>query len=206
MNHILLPFFSGIGMGVILGFGFGTVFFALIQNSIKHGFRKGLDIAIGVVLSDILIISLILFGSQYLDEIDKFKDVIKYSGGMLLVGLGIYQFVPQKPRMDKNGEIIGKASYLYITKGFFLNFMNPINFVAWLTIQIQLKGVYMYNTIQSIYFFAGSIVAIFTIEIILSKMAHHIGKKLSERVIKVVNYTAGYIFIILGIVLIFKKI
>lgn len=193
-------------MGVILGFGFGTVFFALIQNSIKHGFRKGLDIATGVVLSDILIISLILFGSQYLDEIDRYKDVIKYSGGILLIGLGIYQFVPQKPRMDKNGEVIGKASYLYITKGFFLNFMNPINFVAWLTIQIQLKGVYMYNAIQSIYFFTGSIIAIFTIEVILSKMAHHIGKKLSERVIKVVNYTAGYIFIIIGIVLIFKKI
>ncbi len=206
MNNILLPFFSGIGMGVILGFGFGTVFFALIQNSIKHGFRKGLDIATGVVLSDILIISLILFGSQYLDEIDRYKDVIKYSGGILLIGLGIYQFVPQKPRMDKNGEVIGKASYLYITKGFFLNFMNPINFVAWLTIQIQLKGVYMYNAIQSIYFFTGSIIAIFTIEVILSKMAHHIGKKLSERVIKVVNYTAGYIFIIIGIVLIFKKI
>ena len=206
MNNILLPFFSGIGMGVILGFGFGTVFFALIQNSIKHGFRKGLDIATGVVLSDILIISLILFGSQYLDEIDRDKDVIKYSGGILLIGLGIYQFVPQKPRMDKNGEVIGKASYLYITKGFFLNFMNPINFVAWLTIQIQLKGVYMYNAIQSIYFFTGSIIAIFTIEVILSKMAHHIGKKLSERVIKVVNYTAGYIFIIIGIVLIFKKI
>lgn len=193
-------------MGVILGFGFGTVFFALIQNSIKHGFRKGLDIAKGVVLSDILIISLILFGSQYLDEIDRYKDVIKYSGGILLIGLGIYQFVPQKPRMDKNGEVIGKASYLYITKGFFLNFMNPINFVAWLTIQIQLKGVYMYNAMQSIYFFTGSIIAIFTIEVILSKMAHHIGKKLSERVIKVVNYTAGYIFIIIGIVLIFKKI
>ncbi len=206
MNNILLPFFSGIGMGVILGFGFGTVFFALIQNSIKHGFRKGLDIATGVVLSDILIISLILFGSQYLDEIDRYKDVIKYSGGILLIGLGIYQFVPQKPRMDKNGEVIGKASYLYITKGFFLNFMNPINFVAWLTIQIQLKGVYMYNAMQSIYFFTGSIIAIFTIEVILSKMAHHIGKKLSERVIKVVNYTAGYIFIIIGIVLIFKKI
>lgn len=193
-------------MGVILGFGFGTVFFALIQNSIKHGFRKGLDIAKGVVLSDILIISLILFGSQYLDEIDRYKDVIKYSGGILLIGLGIYQFVPQKPRMDKNGEVTGKASYLYITKGFFLNFMNPINFVAWLTIQIQLKGVYMYNAMQSIYFFTGSIIAIFTIEVILSKMAHHIGKKLSERVIKVVNYTAGYIFIIIGIVLIFKKI
>jgi threonine/homoserine/homoserine lactone efflux protein len=206
LNNILLPFFSGIGMGIILGFGFGTIFFALIQNSIKHGFKKGLDIAIGVVLSDILIVLLILFGSQYLDEVDKYKNLIKYTGGILLIGLGIYQFVPHKPVMDKNGVVIGKSRYLYITKGFFLNFMNPINFIAWLTIQIQLKGVYMYNTIQSFYFFIGSILAIFTIEVLISRLAHQIGKSLSERVIKVINYTAGYIFIILGIVLFFKKI
>jgi len=206
LNNILAPFFSGIGMGIILGFGFGTVFFALIQNSIKHGFIKGLDIAIGVVLSDIIIISLILFGSQYLEEIDKYKNVIKYSGGLLLIGLGVFQFIPQKPTIDKNGEIIGKARYFYITKGFFLNFMNPINFIAWLTIQIQLKGVYMYNNLQSVYFFIGAIFAIFTIEVIISRLAHVIGKKLSQKVIMVVNYTSGYIFIVLGIVLIFKKI
>ena len=93
-------------MGIILGFGFGTIFFALIQNSIKHGFKKGLDIAIGVVLSDILIVLLILFGSQYLDEVDKYKNLIKYTGGILLIGLGIYQFVPHKPVMDKNGVVI----------------------------------------------------------------------------------------------------
>ena len=110
-------------MGVILGFGFGTVFFALIQNSIKHGFRKGLDIATGVVLSDILIISLILFGSQYLDEIDRYKDVIKYSGGILLIGLGIYQFVPQKPRMDKNGEVVSACIFVLSFK-----FTNKDNF------------------------------------------------------------------------------
>ncbi len=206
MDTILAPFFSGIGIGIILGFGFGTIFFALIQNSIKHGFKKGLGIATGVVLSDILIIALILFGSQYLDEIDKYKNIIKYSGGILLIGLGIYQFIPQKPTIDKNGEIIGKAHYLYITKGFFLNFMNPVNFIAWLTIQIQLKGVYMYNNTQSVYFFIGAILAIFCIELIISLLAHYIGKKLSDSVIKVVNFTAGYIFIIIGIVLIFKKI
>ncbi|MFM9944465.1 MAG: LysE family transporter, partial [Bacteroidia bacterium] len=66
MDQFFFPFISGCAMGILLGFGFGTVFFALIQNSIKHGFKKGLDIAIGVVISDILIISLILFGSQYL--------------------------------------------------------------------------------------------------------------------------------------------
>ncbi len=193
-------------MGVVLGFGFGTIFFALIQNSINHGYKKGLDIAIGVVLSDILLISLILFGSQYLDEIGKFKEVIKYSGGLLLVGLGIFQFIPQKEVTDKNGELIKKGRFIYISKGFVLNFMNPVNFLAWLAIQTYIKGVNNYSSVQSIFFFIGAISAIFGIEILISILANHIGKKLSFKVIKIINYTAGYIFIILGIVLIFKKI
>lgn len=206
MDKILIPFVSGIGMGVVLGFGFGTIFFALIQNSINHGFKKGLDISIGVVLSDILLLALILFGSQYIDEISKFKEVIKYSGGVLLVALGIYQFFPQKSSTDKNGEVIRKGRFYYISKGFVLNFMNPINFLAWLAIQTYIKGVNGYTTIQSVYFFTGAILSIFGIEVAISLLANYIGKKLSERVIKVVNYTAGYIFIILGIVLVFKKI
>ena len=193
-------------MGVILGFGFGTIFFALIQNSIKHGFKKGLDIALGVVLSDVLIISLILFGSQYLDEIDKYKNIIKYSGGFLLIALGIYQFIPQKPKMDEYGEIISSGRFFYITKGFLLNFMNPVNFLAWLAIQTYIKGVNGYSNIQSVYFFIGAITSVFGIEILISSLAHYIGKKLSERFIKIITYTSGYIFIILGIILIFKKI
>lgn len=193
-------------MGVVLGFGFGTIFFALIQNSINHGFKKGLDISIGVVLSDILLLTLILFGSQYIDEISKFKEIIKYSGGVLLVALGIYQFFPQKTSTDKNGEVIRKGRFYYISKGFVLNFMNPINFLAWLAIQTYIKGVNGYTSIQSVYFFIGAISSIFGIELAISLLANYIGKKLSEKVIKVINYTAGYIFIILGIVLVFKKI
>lgn len=206
MNSILIPFISGIGMGVVLGFGFGTIFFALIQNSINHGFKKGLDISIGVVLSDILLITLILFGSQYLDEIGKYKEVIKYTGGLLLVALGIYQFFPQKSATNKNGEVIKKGRFFYISKGFVLNFMNPVNFLAWLAIQTYIKGVNGYTSIQSVYFFIGAISSIFGIELAISLLANYIGKKLSEKVIKVINYTAGYIFIILGIVLVFKKI
>ena len=178
----------------------------MIQNSISHGFKKGFDIALGVVLSDVIIISLILFGSQYLDEIEKYQNIIKYTGGFLLIGLGIYQFIPQKKSTDKNGEIIGKGRFFYITKGFLLNFMNPVNFIAWLAIQTYIKGVNGYSNIQSIYFFSGAIASVFGIEIMISLLANYIGKKLSERVIKIINFTAGYIFIILGIILIFKKI
>jgi L-lysine exporter family protein LysE/ArgO len=206
LDNIFIPLVSGLGTGVVLGLGFGTVFFALIQNSITHGFKKGLDIAIGVVLCDILITSVVLFGSQYADEIDKYKNVIKYSGGLLLIGLGIFQFFPQKPTLDKDGIVISKSRFFFITKGFLLNFLNPINFLAWLAIQTYIKGVNGYSTIQSVYFFLGAIISIFSIEVLISLLANYIGRKLSEKVIKMVNYTAGYIFIILGIILIFKKI
>ncbi|MCB9252568.1 MAG: LysE family transporter [Flavobacteriales bacterium] len=206
MNSFLFPFIAGIATGVVLGFGFGTVFFALIQNSINFGYRKGVDIALGVVLSDIFIVSIILFGSQYLDEIEKYKDVIKYTGGFLLIGLGIYQFFPQKKIVGQDGEIIVKGRFLFITKGFLLNFMNPVNFLAWLAIQTYLKGVSGYTTNQSMYFFMGAIGAIFLIELLISLLANYIGRKLSDKIIRIVNVTSGYIFIILGIVLIFKKI
>ncbi len=206
MNNIFIPLISGIAAGIILGFGFGTVFFAIIQNSIKHGFKRGLDIAFGVVISDLIIVSLILFGSQYLEEVEKYKNLIKYSGGILLIGLGIYQFFPQKPIIDQNGVVVGQSRFLYVSKGFLLNFMNPVNFIAWLSIQTYLKGVNAYTNEQSIIFFVAAIGAILFIEIMISALAHYIGKKLSERIIRIISFASGYIFIVLGIILIFKKI
>jgi len=206
LDNIFLPFISGIGAGIFLGFGFGTVFFALIQNSINHGFRKGLDIALGVVLCDIFLTSIILFGSQYIDEIGEYKNIIKYSGGILLLGLGIYQFFPQHPIKNEFGELKRKGSLFFISKGFLLNFLNPINFLAWLGIQTYLKGANGYSTIQSVYFFVGAISTIFGIEVIISVLANYIGKRISDKVIRIINYTSGCIFVVLGILLFIKKI
>ena len=33
------------------------------------------------------------------------------------MGLGIYQFFPQKPVMDQYGEVISKGRFYYISKG-----------------------------------------------------------------------------------------
>lgn len=201
-----MPFLSGLGVGCILGFGFGSVFFAIIQSSINHGFKKGVNIALGVIICDILFCTLVLFGSQFIDEIHLYKNIIKYIGGVLLIALGVYQFFSHKPNNEKLGDTKAKGTMYYISKGFILNFMNPFNFFAWIAIQTYLKGVHSYSTIQSIYFFVGTVCSIFIIEILLSILANYVGKKLNEKIIKFINYTVGYIFIIIGVVLIFKKI
>ncbi|WP_216351112.1 LysE family transporter, partial [Mucilaginibacter polytrichastri] len=46
--------FSGIGIGLILTFLTGPVFFALIKTSIEKGFQAGIALALGVVTSDVV--------------------------------------------------------------------------------------------------------------------------------------------------------
>jgi threonine/homoserine/homoserine lactone efflux protein len=58
---------SGIGFGLVLTFITGPVFFALIKTSIEKGFHAGLSLALGVVMSDMVFVGAILYGSQYFD-------------------------------------------------------------------------------------------------------------------------------------------
>ena len=57
----------GIGIGLVLTFLTGPVFFALIKTSIEKGFHAGVALALGVVTSDVVFVGAILFGSQYFD-------------------------------------------------------------------------------------------------------------------------------------------
>ena len=60
MSEILMyGFLTGMVMSVMLG----TVFFALVQNSIDYGFRTGIFIALGVIASDLLLITLSWFNA-----------------------------------------------------------------------------------------------------------------------------------------------
>jgi L-lysine exporter family protein LysE/ArgO len=64
---------SGATSGFVLSLMLGTVFFALIQNSIDYGFTTGIYIAAGVVVSDVLFISAALFGPAWYLPLKRIK-------------------------------------------------------------------------------------------------------------------------------------
>src|SRR5471030_443150 len=81
---------SGIGIGLVLTFLTGPVFFALIKTSIEKGFHAGVALALGVVCSDMVFVGAILFGSQYFDVSANDKIHAGIVGAAILFVIGIY--------------------------------------------------------------------------------------------------------------------
>ena len=55
--HTINCIWQGLATGFVLSMMLGTVFFALIRNSISFGYTTGVWIALGVILCDSMLIS-----------------------------------------------------------------------------------------------------------------------------------------------------
>src|SRR4051812_17677624 len=81
---------SGIGIGLVLTFITGPVFFALIKTSIERGFHAGVALALGVVSSDVVFVGAIIFGSQLFEIPARLKIWLGIAGSIILFCIGVY--------------------------------------------------------------------------------------------------------------------
>ena len=190
IQAITVGFFSGI----LLSLGFGSVFFALIQTSIDHGYKAGIKIATGVLIGDFILIALAIWGTSYLPNLPDFEIYSRIVGFVLLIGLGLAQF-------RKSGSVSYKAaevrlfSYIYfITKGFLLNVINPVNFFAWVVLSASLKT-YRFSSFEEMTALGVCLVMIFICESAMAIFAHKIKQKLSDNTVSYIKKGSGFIFL-----------
>ena len=81
---------SGIGIGLVLTFITGPVFFSLIKTSIEKGFHAGVYFSLGVVAVDVVFVGAILFGSQLVDVTPQSKIIAGIIGSLILFIVGIF--------------------------------------------------------------------------------------------------------------------
>ncbi len=195
---------AGLGTGIVLSLMLGTVFFAIIHYSIKLGYKKGLSIAIGVIISDAIFIGICLFGSHYIPFIQSYEQTVKWIGGILVILLGIFQILNRKkPHTNVNASKAGSIAY-FIGNGFLLNFLNPVNLVSWFAIYTYLISVLHYTTGMINWYFSGSLIAIFGMEALLAFFAQKMIRYLPEHRLQTLSLWVGILFIALGIVLIIR--
>jgi len=200
---------NAILLGLGLAFMAGPVFFVLIETSITKGFRAAIIFDFGVVLADIVFISLAYFGS--LAFLEKIQDDprIYLIGGAILVLYGLHTLLYKKTKKtvtDKNLVVVENNNYLGLfLKGFFLNSINIGVLAFWLTIVIAVSSNFQMNQTKIFNYFGLVIFTFFSIDIIKILAAKQLQKKLTPVVLRKIRQILGIFFIIFGVVLATKR-
>lgn len=192
-----MSLFYGFGTGILLCLTFGTVFFALMQNSVDNGYKSGLKIAFGVVVCDTLFVISALFGTSYLPKLEGLENALTLVGVVFLTVMGLVNIFKGTPRLVYPQTRLGNFIY-YFTTGFLLNGLNPINFFSWVTLATLLRTKFHYTLDQQIGFMAASLVAIFLTESLLAVSAHKLKHFFTTRVATIFNRTTGVVFLFIA--------
>lgn len=121
---------EGLLLGLGLAFLIGPAFFALLDASLHYGFGVSVAIALGVVSSDVLILSISYISLNQLMQIPHFEEIMSFCGSLVLVGSGAMMIVKRNEIRDSGGWHISQFGQLFL-KGFSINTLNPFPWMFW---------------------------------------------------------------------------
>ena len=167
-------FFDAVVFGLTLAlvFGFGPVFFTLLQTSIDRGFRSAAWLALGVLSCDMIIISLcVLTSIRLVTENDREMFLFSLVAGIILILFGLYTFFHRGgqdayQKMQDGMQAMEQAGvenplpekapswFVFFGKGFFLNVLNPFVLLFWLSAVAVTAGNFDGDKPRTLLFFA----------------------------------------------------
>lgn len=202
---------KGLAIGLLLIFSVGPVIFTTIKQSINHGRRGGFSFIAGVWLSDIIWVVLSNGFSEAIKVLLDFKIPIGIAGCCFLIGMGIYFAFLKKiepRRLQEPAEIAGdeitpagkRTNYFAIlSSGFIINTLNPAVISFWVLMAASLASVYSLH--DRIIIFSTCLGVTILADVGKVMGAGYIGKRLSDRVILLINRISGILYLVFGFVI-----
>ena len=185
---LLKDILSAIPLGFFLSFMIGPVFFVLLETSVVKGFRAALVFDMGVVLADIVFITIAFFSSYRLIQSIKDDPALFIFGGLVMLTYGIISFVnnqkeAKKAKIDEiDPKELAKTNYLTLfIKGFFLNFINIGVLGFWLAILITIGPQLELKTSRMLTFFITLIIVYFVTDIFKILLAKQLRSELTQK-------------------------
>jgi amino acid exporter len=197
---------SGIGLGIVLSFVTGPVFFALIKTSIEKGFHAGMWLAAGVVLSDLIYIILTIYGSSFIQVENSYKVPIGVTGSVILLGIGLYYFF-KKVKINHENINCKKRNTGYFFKGFLMCIFNPSMFLYWVSVTsgfISMHG--QLDTSEILPFFGSILITQFSMDTVKAYYSNKLRYRIKENTMVMLNRTAGALIIIFALKLIYNLV
>lgn len=187
----------------------GPVFFTLIETSITKGVRAAVTFDLGVILADIMFISISYYGSVSLLEKIQDDPRIFLIGGIVLISYGLYTIFYKKTKKivtDEDLVVVESNNYFgLLLKGFFLNAINFGVLAFWLAIVLAVSSNFNMNSGKVFNYFALVLTAFLVTDLIKIVLAKQLKKKLTPMVLRRIRLGLGIFFVVFGIVLASKN-
>jgi threonine/homoserine/homoserine lactone efflux protein len=183
----------------------GPVFFTLLQTSLHEGFKAGVYLAVGVLLSDTCCIVIANTFASQIDLTGKYKVAMGWIGGLLLIGFGLINFFRKiKPKEVDDDKKTVHAKFML--KGFAMNTLNPAVLLFWIGIIGLVKLKEDYTKFHEVVFFACVLGTVFSTDLLKSFVANRISHLLNAAVLHWINWVVGSVLLVFGLRMILKVI
>lgn len=194
----------GMGAGLISSFLTGPVFFAMIKTSIERGFKAGFSLAVGVIFSDVILIGLVLFGSQFLEYQESFDKYVGIIGGIFLFAVGIYYLFAKVSINYEENKLVKVSKRGYLLKGFLMCILTPSTLMFWIIVTniISIKLNNMFN--EKLLCFIIAMATQLTIDGLKSYYSSKLRYRIKESSLIKLNKIAGVIIILFAVWLVTK--
>lgn len=198
---LVFPILNGLWQGFVISILlFGPAFFKLVHTSIQEGFKKGVILASGVFLSDLLVAILCVFGAAEFMQSPNFQKLYSLFASVALVLLGLKYFRHQyKAFLQSYSARVPSTKSLL--KGFWLNLINPFTFILWFNVMASISKEYLgephYKLLLGVNLIS-ILVVLFMMDVIKVFLSHLIGKRLNSRIVFHVNKYFGILLMIIG--------
>ena len=196
-------------MGNLFKFYDWSCFFILLETSIIKGFRAALVFDLGVVLGDIVFITIAYVGSYRLITSIKDNSALFMFGGILMLAYGVISYISlhKEKKIDTHkidNEIIRKDYLGLFIKGFFLNIINIGVLGFWLAIIISVGPKLEMQTSRMLTFFASVILSYVFVDCIKILLAKQLKNKMTPKNILKIKKGISIVLMIFGIALIIQ--
>lgn len=197
---------QGVGAGILFSFLTGPVFFSMIKTSIEKGFKAGFSLAIGVILSDVIFITLTIFSTQFVSYKSDYSIYIGIIGGLFLFGIGLYYLIKKvNVSYDTTStEKIKKRGY--ILKGFLMCLLSPTTLMFWIMVGGIVSAQLHYTMNEKVAFFIVAMATQLSVDLIKTFYAAKLRYKIKERTIQNLNRIAGAVILVFAIRLFYEVI
>jgi threonine/homoserine/homoserine lactone efflux protein len=177
---------------------------ALFQTSLVRGFNAGFILAMGILVSDLMIIVLSYFGLSTLIYKGDYK-IMGIVAGIILMVMGGVSFFSNPLMIEKKSITVFRNSLpVLLIKGFLINISNPFNVIFWIGITGFAAKKWGMQSSNIVLFFAGILVTEFITDLLKCYLTELLGKILVSKWVIWMNKILGFTLFCIGIFIIFK--